>query len=124
MASKRTERRISRSDREAGIAGVDEAGRGPLAGPVAVAAVILDPERPIPGLADSKTLGGEIREQLCARIMVDCAAYCVVLVARDEIDRINILRATFAGMVRAIAGLARTPRLAIVDGNRVPPGLH
>ncbi len=113
----------ARSTQESGIAGVDEAGRGPLAGPVAVAAVILDPCRPIPGLADSKALTAVARERLSAEIVEHCAACCVVLVARDEIDDMNILGATLAGMVRAIAGLVLAPRLAIIDGNRVPPGL-
>lgn len=104
-------------------AGVDEAGRGPLAGPVCVAAVILDPARPIAGLDDSKRLAASRREALYPRI-VECAlAFRIVLVDRVEIDRINILQATLQGMRQAVTGLAPTAELALVDGNRLPDGL-
>lgn len=106
-----------------GLAGVDEAGRGPLAGPVAVAAVILDPARRIDGLGDSKALTEARREALFPRIQSDSVAFAIVLVHADEIDRINILQATMAGMRRAVAALAVAPSRVLVDGNRVPLGL-
>jgi len=106
-----------------GVAGVDEAGRGPLAGPVAVAAVILDPARRIDGLGDSKALSEARREALFPRIQSDALAFAIVFVHADEIDRLNILQATMAGMRRAVAALATTPSRVLVDGNRVPPGL-
>jgi ribonuclease HII len=106
-----------------GLAGVDEAGRGPLAGPVAVAAVILDPARRIDGLGDSKALSEARREALFPRIQSDALALAIVFVHADEIDRLNILQATMAGMRRAVAALATTPSRVLVDGNRVPPGL-
>lgn len=102
------------------IAGVDEAGRGPLAGPVAVAAVILDPARPIAGLNDSKKLSEARREALYPRI-VECAlAWRIEFVEADEIDRLNILQATLAGMRRAVAALRPAAVLARIDGNKVP----
>ncbi len=105
------------------IAGVDEAGRGPLAGPLAVAAVILDPCRPIAGLDDSKKLSAAKREVLYAQI-VECAlSYCVVLIEPDEIDRLNIFQATMAGMSRAVAGLALAAHEALIDGNQLPKDL-
>lgn len=106
-----------------GLAGVDEAGRGPLAGPVAVAAVILDPARRIDGLGDSKALTEARREALFPRIQSDALAFAIVLVHADEIDRLNILQATMAGMRRAVAALAMPPSRVLVDGKRVPPGL-
>ncbi|MFN8766973.1 MAG: ribonuclease HII [Lysobacteraceae bacterium] len=106
-----------------GLAGVDEAGRGPLAGPVAVAAVILDPARRIDGLGDSKALTEARREALFPRIQSDALAFAIVLVHADEIDRLNILQATMAGMRRAVAALAVAPSRVLVDGNRVPPGI-
>jgi ribonuclease HII len=106
-----------------GVAGVDEAGRGPLAGPVAVAAVILDPARRIDGLGDSKALSEARREALFPRIQSEAIAFAIVFVHADEIDRLNILQATMAGMRRAVAALATTPSRVLVDGNRVPPGL-
>jgi ribonuclease HII len=106
-----------------GVAGVDEAGRGPLAGPVAVAAVILDPARRIDGLGDSKALSEARREALFPRIQSDALAFAIVFVHADEIDRLNILQATMAGMRRAVAALAMPPSRVLVDGNRVPPGL-
>lgn len=105
------------------VAGVDEAGRGPLAGPLAVAAVILDSARPIAGLNDSKKLSAAKREALYPLILEHALACCVVLVEVDEIDRLNIFQATMAGMCRAVAGLATAPHEALIDGNKVPPGL-
>lgn len=105
------------------VAGVDEAGRGPLAGPLAVAAVILDPNRPIAGLNDSKKLSEARREALYPQI-VECAlAYCIVLIEPDEIDRLNIFQATMAGMSRAVAGLAPAAVEALIDGNKLPKDL-
>ncbi|MCE2944248.1 MAG: ribonuclease HII [Lysobacteraceae bacterium] len=109
--------------RGATIAGVDEAGRGPLAGPVAVAAVVLDPARRIDGLRDSKAIPEARREVLFPRIQSDALAFAIVLVHADEIDRLNILQATMAGMRRAVAALAVPPSRVLVDGNRVPSGL-
>ncbi|MGL6290230.1 MAG: ribonuclease HII [Silanimonas sp.] len=106
-----------------GIAGVDEAGRGPLAGPVAVAAVILDPARPIEGLGDSKALSEATRDALFPRIRSQALAFSIVLVHADEIDRLNILQATLEGMRRAVITLAVRPRRVLIDGNRVPVGL-
>jgi ribonuclease HII len=106
-----------------GLAGVDEAGRGPLAGPVAVAAVILDPARRIAGLGDSKALSEAAREALFPHIQSTALAFAIVLVHADEIDRLNILQATLEGMRRAVAGLGTPPTHVLVDGNRVPPGL-
>ncbi|WP_425598262.1 ribonuclease HII [Dyella amyloliquefaciens] len=102
------------------IAGVDEAGRGPLAGPVAVAAVILDPARPIAGLNDSKKLTEAKREALYPQIIENALAYSVVLVTADEIDRINIFQATMTGMCRALAGLNPSAHEAWIDGNALP----
>jgi ribonuclease HII len=104
-------------------AGVDEAGRGPLAGPLAVAAVILDPRRPIDGLDDSKKLSEAKREALYPMIVERALAYCVVLIDVDEIDRINIFQATMAGMSRAVAGLALAAHEALIDGNQLPKDL-
>lgn len=105
------------------IAGVDEAGRGPLAGPVAVAAVILDPRRPIAGLDDSKKLSATQRDALYLRI-VDCAlAWRIEFVEVDEIDARNILQATLTGMRRAICALSPAADAVRVDGNRLPEGL-
>ncbi|MGY0504327.1 ribonuclease HII [Luteimonas sp. e5] len=105
------------------VAGVDEAGRGPLAGPVAVAAVILDPARPVPGLDDSKKLTEVRREALAPRIREQALAWRVVFVEAEEIDRLNILQATLAGMARALCELQPAPAFARIDGNRLPPGL-
>jgi len=106
------------------VAGVDEAGRGPLAGPVAVAAVILDPACPIEGLADSKQLSAKRREALYSLIVERAIAHAVVCVEAVEIDRVNILNATLSGMVRALELLAFVPSLALIDGNRLPKSLH
>ena len=105
------------------IAGVDEAGRGPLAGPLAVAAVILDPARPIAGLNDSKQLSEAKREALYPLIIERALAYCIVLIERDEIDRLNIFQATMAGMSRAVAGLVPVAHEALIDGNQLPKDL-
>lgn len=102
------------------IAGVDEAGRGPLAGPVTVAAVILDPTRPIAGLNDSKQLSERKREALYPLILERALAWRIEFVEADEIDRLNILQATLTGMQRALEGLAITPQHALIDGNRIP----
>lgn len=105
-------------------AGVDEAGRGPLAGPVVVAAVILDPLRRIRGLADSKILTAARREVLDARIRERAIAYSVVAVDVAEIDRVNIFQATMLGMARALAALTPLPALALIDGNHVPKNIQ
>ena len=106
------------------IAGVDEAGRGPLAGPVAVAAVVFDPDRPrINGLDDSKLLNAARREVLYARIVERALAWHVVLVQVDEIDRLNIYQATMLGMRLAVEGVAHVANLARIDGNALPKGL-
>ena len=105
------------------IAGVDEAGRGPLAGPLAVAAVILDPGRPIAGLDDSKKLSEAKREALYPQIIERAVAYCIVLIETDEIDRLNIFQATMAGMSRAVAGLIPAAHEAMIDGNMLPKDL-
>ncbi len=102
------------------IAGVDEAGRGPLAGPVVAAAVILDPARPIAGLADSKVLSEARREELANRIFKQSLAVGIGLAEAEEIDRINILQATFQAMRRAVDQLDPKPVLVRVDGNRLP----
>ena len=102
------------------VAGVDEAGRGPLAGPVVVAAVVLDPGISIPGLDDSKKLSEKRREELFPLIMERSVAWAVVEVGRDVIDRVNILQATMLGMKKAVEQLAPAPSLALVDGNRAP----
>ncbi|WP_052329373.1 ribonuclease HII [Dyella ginsengisoli] len=105
------------------IAGVDEAGRGPLAGPVVVAAVILDPARPIAGLDDSKRLSEKKRDALYPQVIAHALAHCVVVVEAEEIDRLNIFQATMAGMSRAVAGLSPRADEALVDGNKLPRDL-
>jgi ribonuclease HII len=102
------------------IAGVDEAGRGPLAGPVVAAAVILDPNQPIRGLADSKKLSAGRREALAQLIEERALAVAVAVIEAAEIDRINILQATLKAMRKAILGLEPAPVLVRVDGNRAP----
>lgn len=101
-------------------AGVDEAGRGPLAGPVVAAAVILDPDRPIEGLNDSKKLSPRTRERLDALIRERALGYAVAVSTVDEIDRINILQASLLAMRRALLALSPRPDLALIDGNRAP----
>ena len=106
------------------LCGVDEAGRGPLCGPVCCAAVILNPEDPIEGVNDSKKLTEKRRELLYDEITRRALAWQVEFVSPQEIDEKNILWATMAGMARAVAGLAITPDYVVVDGNRCPPGLE
>lgn len=105
------------------IAGVDEAGRGPLAGPVSVAAVILDPSRPIAGLDDSKKLSEKKREALYPLIIERALAWHIEFVDAAEIDALNILQATLTGMRRALCALSPTAQLARIDGNRLPRDL-
>lgn len=102
------------------VAGVDEVGRGPLCGPVVTAAVILDPARPIEGLNDSKKLTEARREELFDEIQEKALAWCIARAEVEEIDRLNILHATMLAMQRAVEGLAVTPKLALIDGNRCP----
>jgi ribonuclease HII len=102
------------------VCGIDEAGRGPLAGPVVAAAVILDPARPIPGLNDSKKLSEKKRLVLAELIRERAIAWAVAEASVEEIDRINILQASLLAMQRAVAGLAVRPISALVDGNRCP----
>jgi ribonuclease HII len=102
------------------ICGVDEAGRGPLAGPVFAAAVILDPVRPIDGLRDSKKLSEMQRDELAIRIRERALAWSIAQCSEEEIDTLNILHATMLAMRRAIEGLQVTPTLALIDGNRCP----
>jgi ribonuclease HII len=102
------------------VAGVDEAGRGPLAGPVVAAAVILDPARPIDGLADSKALTAARREALDREIRACCIAVGLGWADAAEIDRVNILQATLLAMRRAVEALDVPPAHVIVDGNRTP----
>ena len=102
------------------VCGVDEAGRGPLAGPVFAAAVILDPEFPIDGLRDSKKLTAARRDELAKLIQTHALAWSVAQCSVAEIDRLNILQATLLAMHRAVEGLAVLPALALIDGNRCP----
>lgn len=102
------------------LAGVDEAGRGPLAGPVVAAAVILDPRQPIAGLADSKKLTARRRERLYDEICAKALCCSVAQASVEEIDRLNILQATLLAMQRAVAGLRLPPAKVQVDGNRLP----
>ena len=100
------------------VCGVDEAGRGPLAGPVCAAAVILPEHLEIPGLDDSKKLSDKRRRELFPIIKEQAIAYGIGLASHEEIDEINILQATFLAMERAIAGLQVKPEFALIDGNR------
>lgn len=102
------------------IAGVDEAGRGPLVGAVVAAAVILDENRPIAGLDDSKKLSEKKREGLAEQIREQALAWSVISVEADEIDRINILQASLAAMKRAVESLTLAPDLVLADGNKSP----
>jgi ribonuclease HII len=97
------------------LAGVDEAGRGPLAGPVVAAAVVLSAANPIDGLADSKTLSAPRREALAGKIRLHAAAWALGMASVEEIDQINILQATLLAMQRAVQGLGMTPDLVLVD---------
>jgi len=105
---------------EVWVAGVDEAGRGPLAGAVFAAAVILDPERPIAGLNDSKKLSEKRREALFVEIQAKALAWSIAEASAAEIDAMNILQASLLAMQRAVAGLSRLPTEVLVDGNRAP----
>lgn len=102
------------------LAGVDEAGRGPLAGPVVAAAVILDDKRPIKGLADSKTLTALQRERLSEQILGNALCCSIAQASVEEIDAHNILQATMLAMRRAVEGLRLKPAKVLVDGNRLP----
>jgi ribonuclease HII len=102
------------------VCGVDEAGRGPLAGPVMAAAVILDPQRPIDGLRDSKVLSARQRETLAAQIRAGALAWAVAEASVAEIDALNILQATLLAMRRAIEALAPAAGYALIDGNQLP----
>ena len=123
-----TNEEFDRAIREEGyplLCGVDEAGRGPLAGPVFAAAVILDPDLPIEGLNDSKKLSEKKREELFDGIRERALAYAVASASVEEIERCNILQATYLAMIRAVEAACRqrTPSLVLVDGNRLPPQL-
>ena len=102
------------------LAGVDEAGRGPLAGPVVAAAVILDDQQPIEGLADSKKLSPKVRDRLYDEIRAKALCCCIAEASVEEIDEINILQATMLAMRRAVEGLRLRPAMVQVDGNRIP----
>ena len=106
------------------VAGVDEAGRGPLAGPVVAAAVILDASKPIPGIRDSKKLTASRREVLSEEIKADALAWSIASASVEEIDSLNILQATMLAMARAINTLAMPPVVVLVDGNRAPAIEH
>lgn len=105
------------------VVGIDEAGRGPLAGPVAAAAVILDPRKLPRGLNDSKQLTPNERERLYEETMLNAIAVAVAFASAAEIDRINIRQATFSAMRRALFALSVAPRHVLIDGNDLPPGL-
>ena len=102
------------------VCGVDEAGRGPLAGPVYAAAVILDPAKPIAGLNDSKKLTEKARDRLAFIIKAEALAWHIASATVEEIDRLNILQATMLAMTRAVEGLKIQPEEVLVDGNRCP----
>lgn len=105
------------------VAGVDEAGRGPLVGSVVAAAVILDPDHPIAGLNDSKKLTEKKREKLFIEIQEKAFAWSIAEATHTEIDELNILQATFLAMRRAVDGLQQQPMKVIVDGNQIPKGM-
>jgi ribonuclease HII len=102
------------------VAGVDEAGRGPLAGPVVAAAVILDSDRPVTGIRDSKKLSAAKREALSVEIRANALAWSLASASVEEIDSMNILQATMLAMTRAVASLSISPKIVLVDGNRAP----
>jgi len=102
------------------ICGVDEAGRGPLAGPVFAAAVILDPARPVSGLRDSKKLSEAARDSLALEIKENALAWAIASCSEQEIDQLNILHASMLAMRRAVEALSTVPTLALIDGNRCP----
>ncbi len=103
------------------VCGVDEAGRGPLAGPVFAAAVILDPKKPIEGLRDSKKLTEARRDELAPQIREHALAWAIAECSCEEIDTLNILHATMLAMRRAVEALSLMPTIALIDGNRCPP---
>lgn len=103
------------------ICGVDEAGRGPLSGPVYAAAVILPKGHIVEGVNDSKKLSEKKRELLFDKIIDECVCYSIGTASEKEIDEINILQATYLAMKRAVDGLEIVPQLALIDGNRIPP---
>ena len=105
------------------LCGVDEAGRGPLAGPVYAAAVILDPADPIEGINDSKKIPEARREALFEEITRRAAGYAVASASVEEIERLNILQATYLAMRRAVEALSPQPDAVLIDGNRIPPGI-
>lgn len=111
---------FARLDIQGLVAGVDEVGRGPLAGEVVTAAVILDPARPINGLADSKALSEKRRDALFGEIIANSLCVHIARATVEEIDSLNILQATMLAMVRAVDGLALKPDHVLVDGNRLP----
>ncbi|GAA0199326.1 ribonuclease HII [Kangiella japonica] len=102
------------------VAGVDEVGRGPLAGPVVAAAVILDPNKPIEGLADSKKLTEKRRQALSEEIMEKALAWSICRAEVEEIDKLNILQASLLAMKRSVETLSHQPELALIDGNHCP----
>lgn len=112
--------KVGQAFSDGSTAGVDEAGRGPLAGPVVAAAVILNPKKPIRGLDDSKVLSKKKRTSLSAEIRKSALAWSVAWADKEEIDVINILQATLLAMQRALQGLKIVPHLVLVDGNRCP----
>lgn len=114
----------ARGEGFANICGVDEAGRGPLAGPVFAAAVILHPGQIIEGANDSKKLSEKKREELFDKICEQAAAYCIVSVDEAVIDEINILQSTYRAMSEAVEGLPITPDICLIDGNRKPPQIE
>jgi ribonuclease HII len=123
MSPPRASRAIENEERRRGVlhvAGVDEVGRGCLAGPVAAGAVILDPNRYVPGIADSKTLSAGERERLFGVITRAALAWHVAMVEAADIDRLNIHQASFAAMRLALAGLSTPPGFVLVDGFRIP----
>lgn len=106
------------------IAGVDEAGRGPLIGSVVAAAVILDPKQPIEGLKDSKKLSEKKRESLYVEIQEKALAWSIAEATHEEIDQLNILQASLLAMKRAIEGLSIQPQKALIDGNKIPKEMN
>jgi ribonuclease HII len=121
-------RRLARAEARltgagATVAGVDEAGRGPLAGPVVAAAVILEPDRRWDGLNDSKLMSAETRDALYARVLIEARAFAWAVVGPRAIDRLNIRRASLEAMRRAVARLRVTPSLILVDGDTMVPGI-
>src|SRR5579863_6622751 len=118
----RRERKLAKGDLWP-VAGIDEVGRGPLAGPVAAAVVILDPERLPKGVNDSKALAREEREELYEKILERTIAVAVAFVSAAEIDLINIRQASLLAMRRALAALAVRPRYVLIDGNDLPRAL-